>query len=231
MNTASEFMNKKPKRLPVTASVMRLLKLELSKIEENKQDIRLYWTVSCIAFFGGFRIHELLCRKQDSFDPSFSLLGKDLKLVTSKVNNSEHKVIQLKLKSPKENKKGTSIIIDVYANLGDFCPVKALEKWMKTAIIDMNLPLFRKTDGTPLTGRKFNIILKNCLSKHIPYEAGSISSHSFRAGIASLMGTLGYSENEIKSIGRWSSKCFQDYIKLPRTRRLEMAKQLGNLNL
>jgi hypothetical protein len=56
---------------------------------------------------------------------------------------------------------------------------------------------------------------------------GTITSHSFRAGIASMMGVMGYSDSEIMGVGRWSSNSFEKYIKLPRTRRLEMAKKIG----
>ena len=73
--------------------------------------------------------------------------------------------------------------------------------------------------------------LKKCLSGHIRYEDGYITSHSFRAGIASLMGTLGYSDTQIKAIGRWSSAAFENYIKLPRTKRAEMARKIGSWRL
>ena len=56
-----------------------------------------------------------------------------------------------------------------------------------------------------------------------------MTSHSFRAGIASLMGVLGYSDDQIMAIGRWSSSAFERYLKLPRTKRAQMAKELGKL--
>ena len=55
--------------------------------------------------------------------------------------------------------------------------------------------------------------------------------HSFRAGMASLLGTLGYTDEDIQAVGRWSSRAFLAYLKLPRTQRLTMAKKIGELNL
>ena len=53
------FKDKKP-RLAMTIPVMRLMKklLVMSKMPLSKK--RLIWAVSCIAFHGSFRIHELL---------------------------------------------------------------------------------------------------------------------------------------------------------------------------
>ena len=46
----------------------------------------------------------------------------------------------------------------------------------------------------------------------------------FRAGAASAMAALGYGDEDIQAVGRWSSRAFLKYIKLPRTRRAEVAK-------
>ena len=53
------------------------------------------------------------------------------------------------------------------------------------------------------------------------------SSHSFRAGAASMMAAIGYSDDDIKAVGRWSSRAFMEYIKLPRTQRAEIARKIN----
>ena len=50
------------------------------------------------------------------------------------------------------------------------------------------------------------------------------SSHSFRAGAASSMAAMGFGDEDIQSVGRWSSRAFLEYIKLPRTRKAEIAR-------
>ena len=55
---------------------------------------------------------------------------------------------------------------------------------------------------------------------------GTISSHSFRSGVASMMGSQGFSDEEIKLVGRWSSRAFTAYTKLARTQRATMVKKL-----
>ena len=77
------------------------------------------------------------------------------------------------------------------------------------------------SQGKPFTGMKFNQTLKKYLGKHIAYTGRRITSHSFRYGIASLMGELGYGDSELMAVGRWSSRAFVGNLKLPRTKRLE----------
>ena len=43
-----------------------------------------------------------------------------------------------------------------------------------------------------------------------------------------MMAAIGYSDEEIKAVGRWSSRAFMEYIKLPRTQRAEIARRLGH---
>ena len=50
----------KPKRLPVTPTILKLIKLELKNSTLTKESKRLIWAVSSIAFSGGFRVGELL---------------------------------------------------------------------------------------------------------------------------------------------------------------------------
>lgn len=220
----------KPTRLPVTATMMKLLKSCIKESQDSKERKRLLWAVATVLFNGAFRVHELLARTERQFDPCFTLLNKDLIIKTIKINNVPAKVIQILIKSPKTDRIGVDSIIDVYESKGPLCPVKALEKWKAVSNQrNCNLPAFCDNDGKPLTGTKFNNYLKSYLGKYINYKKGKITSHSFRAGMASLLGTLGYSDEDIQAVGRWSSRAFMDYLKLPRTRRLAMAKQIGNL--
>ena len=228
-NTAKDRLENTPKRLPVTVTMMKMIKLELGNQGFTYKKMRLIWAVCSLSFFGGTRIHEILSRNENSFDPAYTLLTRDINLKEVKIGKSKEKILTLRLKSPKEDRVGKEIMIDIYASQGLLCPIKAYEKWQKTnPPAEDAKPAFRDEHGIPLTGRKLNEILKKCLSQHINYEDGFVTSHSFRAGIASLMGTMGYSDSEIMAIGRWSSSAFENYIKLPRTKRAEMARKIGN---
>ena len=220
---------KKQKRLPVTLNVMKLLKLEIKRMDGSQVDKALLWAVSTIAFNGCLRIHELLARKETEFDPEFTLLNRDILVKQITVSKTETTLLQIRLKSPKEDRIGKDKIIDVYQSNGIICPVKAYKRWDKLrADRHPGTPVFRMKDGRCLTGRKFNKYLKEFLGTHIDYRHGKITSHSFRAGMATLLGQIGFSDEDIMAIGRWSSDSFEKYLKLPRTKRAEIARKIGN---
>lgn len=116
------------KRLPVTLSVMKLLKLEIRELDEPNNYKRLIWAVCSLNFFGALRVHESLSINVSSFDPINTLLGRDLMIKSVKVGKEYVKIIQLKIKSPKECRAVNNKIIDIYENKGPLCPVRAIRE-------------------------------------------------------------------------------------------------------
>lgn len=216
-------------RLPVTMALMKILKDKIRNQNWVKQKKFLIWAVATLAFHGGFRIHELLARLQSTFDPDFTLLSEDAHIKTHIEGPTKTKFVELSIKNPKENKVGTVVIVDVFETGGHTCPVKAFEKYNSTRDHTRGLPLFRDETDTPLTGGKLNKILKHLLQDVIDYRLGSICTHSFRSGLASLMAEKGLTDEEIQIMGRWSSRAYELYIKLPRTKRATTALRLGKL--
>ena len=220
---------RKQKRLPVTLNVMKLLKSEIKRTDRSQVDKALLWAVCTIAFNGCLRIHELLARKETEFDPEFTLLNRDIIMKQIIVSKTETTVLQIRLKSPKEDRIGKDKIIHIYQSNGIICPIKAYRRWDKLrADRNPSTPVFRMGNGRCLTGRRFNKFLKEFLGKHIDYRQGKITSHSFRAGMATLLGQIGFSDEDIMAIGRWSSDSFERYLKLPRTKRAEIARKIGD---
>ena len=217
-------------RLPVTLTVMELLKEMLRNANMTNEEKLLVWAVSTIAFHGSFRIHEILSKNESEYDPDFTLMEDDFYRKESLNNENLTKtMLVFAIKSPKENRNGNLTMVDVHETRGPTCPVKAFDKWFRIRNRNENKILFRLNNGTPLTGRKFNAILRRLLEKHIDYSRGKITAHSFRSGVPSLLGQLGHSEEDIKAVGRWSSRAFEHYTKLPKTSRAEVAQKLGAL--
>ena len=79
-----------------------------------------------------------------------------------------------------------------------------------------------------MTGNQFNKNIKSVLGKVIDYKENKYLSHSFRAGLASMMAESGYSDEEIKRQGRWHSKAFQLYCKTGRASRLREQRHLAS---
>lgn len=218
----------KPMRLPVTLDMLKLLKHELNDLEETTHFKRMTWAIACIMFFGAFRVHEILSRKPDSYDPDFTCLQGDIVLHKA----AGIRTLQILLKSPKENRVGNKVIVDVYENGSGCCPIQAFEKLQaRGSMSKRGEPAFMLESGKAYTGALLNSTLKKCLGKYIAPEKGHISSHSFRSGLASMLGSLGFSDEDVKAIGRWSSSAFETYMRLPRTKRAAMARRIAGLDL
>ena len=215
-------------RLPMTPSLLRLLKLELRDSERNLADKRMIWCAATVAFSAGLRGGEFLCHKASVFDPDTALRWKDMKLDTFTVHGEALEILKLKLRAEKQNHTNTSTICDIYPSQSSLCPIRAFKAW-KLAETDAepDLPAFRFHDGPNMTIGAFNKILKETLAPHTKNLRGSISSHSFRIGLASCLGSLGFSDEQVMAAGRWSSRAYQSYMKLPRTKRLEMARAIA----
>jgi hypothetical protein len=216
---AIEGRKKQGSRRPITKEIMAILKRRLRSWEESKTNQRLIWAVATNLFHGAFRIGELLCSKSSEFDPNFELTTDDVH-----TTQSEN---QFRLKAPKEDRKGRSSIVDVYATGGPSCPIHAMREWKK---LDNHWPerqpAFRWTSGKPLTQSQFRKILGHRLAGYVENPEDIFCTHSFRIGTASMMGALGYDDEDIQAVGRWSSRAFEEYLLLPRTKRRRIAKQI-----
>jgi hypothetical protein len=214
-------------RLPMTTNVMLLLQRLIRDLEISVKDKELVWAVATLAFAGAFRISELLCKTESSFDPDFDLVGKN---VTHSQDSQGKTTIHIVLKCPKESKSKTVTTVDVFENNGPLCPIDAMRKWNKNIDRDKNLPVFRFENGTPLTGAKMNILLDKTIGRYTDKSIGKFTTHSFRIGLASELARMGFSDEEIKIAGRWSSRAFEAYIRLKRTKRRVVAKKIRALD-
>ena len=143
------------RRLPVTITVMRLIKATLRESSMEKKEKLTMWAICCLAFRGAFWIHEIMSKEENRFYPEFTLLRKDLKVLEDKKEGIE--MILDNAKWLKEDKRGTGVEVEVYATGSAICPVKALKKcWAAGREDDPKQPAFKHTDGRAWTGRQLN---------------------------------------------------------------------------
>ena len=161
---------------------MLLIRSRLRSWEAGAEARLLIWAVCCIALKGAFRSAELLARTGSFFDPAFTLLAEDVAVVQATNGEGERvKALQVLVKAPKEDKARRATIVDVYESRDGCCPVRAFQKWAnKASHREPGLPLFRLPDGTPLTSRKWNAVLRDRLKNFVP-NPEVFSSHSFRS--------------------------------------------------
>ena len=189
----------------------------------------LIWAVCCLAFHGSFRIHELLSRHEESFDLSTTLLGNNVRHVKTSVGGSIEEFLIIHLKCPKEQQLGKGVNVELFSTGTFSCPVNAWVKWRKLAKFNLEAskPMFRLASGKCLTGAEFNKDIKHLLGRYIDYDHGKYLSHSFRAGMASMMASAGYKDEEIMRQGRWNSRAFLIYCKTGRSSRLREHRDIA----
>ena len=83
----------------------------------------------------------------------------------------------------------------MFTNNSPWCPIKAYRKGYKLGR-RLDQVAMGKEDGGNLTPENFNEILKELTTKSD--KEGYYSSHSFRAGMPTLMANMSYSDAEIK---------------------------------
>ena len=219
-------------RLPVTNVVLKLIKKELVKANIQGCEKVLLWACSTIMWNGSFRVHEILARNQSEFDPQTTLLWEDVKVNRVKLEGKTVTSLSFKIKSPKVDRVGTGDFVEIFETGLYNCPVKAFHKWRQVSKVEEHpqLPVFRVENECCYTGKQLNKRLGELttgLNLHI--KGGKVTSHSFRAGISSEMCRAGYSEQDIKAVGRWSegSDAWKLYCKLPKTHRAKLARSLA----
>ena len=187
---------------PITLKYLSEIRQKIFNSDLNKYDKTVFWTVCTTAFFGCFRMGELLTDEQKHFDPCSDLLWKD---ITTHKNHWK-----IKIKSPKNNSDVEEIEIFKF-KIKYLCPLSALKSMrsiQKTFhLMKKNLPVFRLSSGLNLTKKELNIWLK----KNFPHK--NFSCHSFRAGIPSTISNFPdlANDNHIMGWGRWNSPCFKSY--------------------
>ena len=181
----------------------------------------MIWAAFTLAFFVLFRVYIPGAR---NFSSQFNLTTD---CVTFSPSLARPQDMLLKLKSSKTDsfKQGQSLVVAQCSSL--LCPVSAMQRYFMLAQPQPGL-LFYFQSGRLLTQSSVTHLLKDSARcAGLPYD--SLKGHSFRIGAASAAGLPDWL---IKVLGRWSSDCYQLYIRTPETVLLsavpKMARVSGN---
>ena len=139
------------------------------------------------------------------------------------------KFLRISLKSPEEAKSNKQPIkVEVFQTKDKYCPVEAFESYERGfGVLQRGNAVFRKDiNGDSFCQRFFNDKLKLFFKPYISY--GSLTGHSFRSGLSSLLGEAGFNDDQIMAIGRWSSDAFLNYVKSGRLKRCRNAEKIAS---
>ena len=73
-------------------------------------------------------------------------------------------------------------------------------------------PRFCHADQSPILTHQFNVELLRCLA-YYGLDTSRYKSHSFRIGGPCHAADRGYSDEQIRALGRWKSDAFKVYLR------------------
>ncbi len=225
-NAAPSDTPKKRFRMPITFDLLQLIGKRVSETKWSDTSKTAFWAVCLVAFWGSFRLGELLPYSPQNFDVHNDLLWSDV-VFTSQGH------MMVKLKAPKIS-AFSNCTVDLFPlKAKEYCPVFQLKSLLslqiKNNIFNMNGPVFQLTQKAALTKGNFNKTLQSLVSSlGILGPDEFISGHSFRCAIPSILAKNpeAITDFEIQAWGRWNSDAYKVYTKLKTEQKREIFRKI-----
>jgi len=172
------------------------------------------------AFFGFFRIGEMMVPNQESFDDALHLSLRDIS-VDSRSNPT---TIWLTIKQSKTDPFHSGVKLCLTHAESRVCPVKTLLPYLAVRGSSPG-PLFTFSDHTYLARSRFKTVLSATLEQ-AGLDDSKYNTHSFCIGAVTSAKAAGISDMHIQILGRWQSSAYQSYIRTPTPVLKKLSKQL-----
>ncbi len=198
-------------RRACTLPILKLLGHRIASLDWPDGVKQTTWAALTTGFFSSARLGELLPEGEMTYDPSSTLLWKDVLF-----RNNDSILIHIKL--PKTSKpQGDFLDLFPFRESG-CCPVASLQR-LKTlqtreGCFRPGRPVFTFPSGRLLTPSKLNSILRDLLADICSPKTSIISCHIMRAAEPTALAPLSHNTvQDTLSWGRWTSNSFKQYVK------------------
>lgn len=205
-------------RLPVTVDLLKRMRGRLE--QSSDPDRVVVWAVICTAFFGFFRLGELLPGSAASFNSSTDLAWGDVAVD----DRDSPRIVQVHLKTSKVDQFGRGVDVILGSTGAELCPVRALTHYLGRRG-SASGPFFILDGGEALTKSAFVDRFRSIL-RDIGVQASQFAGHSFRIGAATTAAMVGIEDSMIQTLGRWHSAAFLSYIRASKQRLAGMSARL-----
>ena len=195
----------KESRKPITFEKLQSILSCLSLVCKNTFEAVLFKTMFSIAFFGFFRVSELLGQSPSLLGGRKGVQREDVKLLLPRA------MISLSGSKTDQDGKGQLIVLVNIPSLPDVCPVMLLSKFLEMSPGTAG-SLFIHLDGSPVTRYQFQSVLKKA-ADFLGWQTSGFSSHSFRIGAATTAAANGMKPDKLMKMGRWKSSAYKSYIR------------------
>lgn len=211
-------------RQPVTPGVLLSIRPILQSWLSPK-DYSMVWAAFTLAFYGFLRCSEFTYQGVSRFSSHLDLCTECVSFFPS-LGNPQHMTVTLKSSKTDSFRAGQSIIIARAAS--PVCAVTAMRYYFQT-VSPPKGPLFFFQSGRLLTRSTVVSLLRDA-ARHAGLPFHSLKGHSFRIGAASVAAAAGLPDWLIKVMGRWSSDCYQLYIRTPQQVLLSAAPRMASVS-
>lgn len=194
-------------RLPITLPILDKLVSSATSLQGSTYQICQFQAMCALAFYAFLRIGEITSVPGGYSNPLH------LSQIT-KIMNPAGFLIAFKLTfgdfkhSYKE--RPFSIVVSRQTHS---CPVELLSKYLAMRGSRPG-PIFITVDGLPVSRSTFSNQLATAIQL-CGLPPARYKGHSFRIGAASHAAEHGFTDTQIRLLGRWKSNAFQKYIRVP----------------
>ena len=206
-------------RLPITIQHLRLFHCLLAIPHSSNPNYVMIWAAMTLAFFGFLRLGELTCNAR--FSPESHMSPRDITFLPSP-QAPQYMSVQIKISKTAPFRTGQTIFIGRTNQV--LCPVQAMLRYLHIRG-NSSGPLFKYSSGTPLTKQALTTETRSLLSLS-GFNAANYAGHSYRIGAATTAASVGLPPWLIKTLGRWSSDCYERYVRCPNALLFEVSEKL-----
>ena len=193
----------KPPRLPITIGILVQLINSVDLVVTHYYHRVLLKAMLSVGFFGLMRIGELTMSKEHLVPLHLDQLYFTPSYMSITITQFKHNQSLNPVEIPIQRQSIT-----------DICPVYHMSAYLLARGFDKG-PLFSFKSLTPVP-RQFFAKNLGALLSFAGFQGDRYKSHSLRIGGSSYYASLGYSDSQIRLLGRWDSNAFIRYIRSAR---------------
>lgn len=208
-------------RLPITPSILAQLR-DVWAPQGHTWEIRLIWAASTLCFFAFLRAGEMTTPTRSSYDPQVHLCYRDIAFNDPLAPT----VMEVTLKQSKTDPFRKGVKLAVGRVTSRLCPVAAMLRFLAVRGSSPG-PLFTFQDGSFLSRERFVLMVRAALQK-AGIKEHDYCGHSFRIGAATTAARKGVEDSIIKTLGRWESVAYLQYVRIPREQLAGYAQVLAD---
>ncbi|OCT77888.1 hypothetical protein XELAEV_18028985mg, partial [Xenopus laevis] len=188
---------RKDTRRPITLNILEGLFGQLDKVCASDYEVALFQLAFSLAFFGAFRIGELVSTKKSE---EGGVQCRHVELCGAE--------LQVRIFESKTDKGGKGLLARLHSVAGcRLCPVQCFTNYLRVRK-SSKTSLLVHADESVMSRFQFIAVFRQCLTG-LGLVDKEYSSHSFRIGAATEAARCGLDDSTIRRIGRWESNRFQ----------------------